>query len=364
MKTSLALAVAVLGTASLAAWSLWPVQAKEAEADMQPRVKVALSHVERQEMPRYYNSIGTLEAVSQVQVTAEVPGRVAALHFDSGQRVEAGQLLISLNDAPEKAQRRRLEAVLRNAEQRLQRISKLAPGGAASREQLDQARADRDAARGELEQVNALIAQKNIRAPFSGELGLRQVHLGQYLNPGDSIANLSDNSHLRVNFSLDEQARTELELGQVVELRFHARPDQLFEASINAIDPILDDARMIRVQASLDGGDNHLAAGMFADARVRRPSRGKTLSVPQTAVVATAYGDMAFVAREEDGVLRAKRVLVRTGEAWNERVEVLKGLQANERVVVSGQIKLSDDTPLQVLSRNSLDDATGQSEQP
>ncbi|MBQ1559183.1 MAG: efflux RND transporter periplasmic adaptor subunit, partial [Pseudomonas sp.] len=243
MKTSLALAVAVLGTASLAAWSLWPVQAKEAEADMQPRVKVALSQVERQEMPRYYNSIGTLEAVSQVQVTAEVPGRVAALHFDSGQRVEAGQLLISLNDAPEKAQRRRLEAVLRNAEQRLQRISKLAPGGAASREQLDQARADRDAARGELEQVNALIAQKNIRAPFSGELGLRQVHLGQYLNPGDSIANLSDNSHLRVNFSLDEQARTELELGQVVELRFHARPDQLFEASINAIDPILDDAR-------------------------------------------------------------------------------------------------------------------------
>ncbi|OOK62390.1 hypothetical protein GY25_22570, partial [Pedobacter himalayensis] len=169
--------MAVLGTASLAAWSLWPVQAKEAEADMQPRVKVALSHVERQEMPRYYNSIGTLEAVSQVQVTAEVPGRVAALHFDSGQRVEAGQLLISLNDAPEKAQRRRLEAVLRNAEQRLQRISKLAPGGAASREQLDQARADRDAARGELEQVNALIAQKNIRAPFSGELGLRQVHL-------------------------------------------------------------------------------------------------------------------------------------------------------------------------------------------
>ena len=254
--------------------------------------------------------------------------------------------------------------MLRNAEQRLQRIAKLAPGGAATREQLDQARADRDAARGELQQVNALIAQKNIRAPFSGELGLRQVHLGQYLNPGDPIANLSDNRHLRVNFSLDEQVRTELELGQVVELRFHARSAQFFEARINAIDPILDDARMIRVQASLDGGDNHLAAGMFADVRVRRPSRGKTLSVPQTAVVATAYGDMVFVAREEDGVLRAKRVLVRTGEAWNERVEVLKGLQAGDRVVVSGQIKLSDDTPLHVLSRSSLDDASGLSVQP
>lgn len=360
MKTSLAFAAVVLSAALLATWSLWPVQAEEAEVHSMPKVKVALSRVEPQDMPRYYNSVGTLEAVTQVQVTAEVPGRVAALHFDSGQRVEAGQLLISLNDEPEKAQRRRLEAVLRNAEQRLQRISRLAPGGAATREQLDQARADRDAARGELEQVNALIAQKNIRAPFNGELGIRQVHLGQYLNPGDPIANLSDNRQLRVNFSLDEQARTELELGQSVELRFHARPDQVFEARINAIDPILDEARMIRVQASLDGGDNHLAAGMFADARVRRPSRGKTLSVPQTAVVATAYGDMAFVAREQDGVLRAKRVAVRTGDVWNGRVEIVEGLQADDQVVVSGQNKLSDDTPLEALPQDSLAAAAGQ----
>ncbi|WP_417701257.1 efflux RND transporter periplasmic adaptor subunit [Pseudomonas sp.] len=364
MKTSLALVATMLSAALLATWSLWSAQAEEAQVQTMLKVKVALSKVEFQHVPRYYDSIGTLEAVSQVRVSAEVPGRVSALHFDSGQRVEAGQPLISLNDEPQRAQRRRLEAVLRNAEQRLQRMSKLAPSGAASQEQFDQARADRDAARGELAQVNALIAQKNIRAPFSGELGIRQVHLGQYLNPGDVIANLSDSRRLRVNFSLDERARSELDWGQPVELRFHARPDQRFEARINAIDPILDDARMIHVQASLDGRDRHLAAGMFAEVRVRRPDRAKTLSITQTAILATAYGDMVFIAREEDGVLRAKRVAVRTGDVWDGRVEVLEGLQISDRVVVSGQNRLSDETPLQVLPRNSLDDDDGQGPQP
>lgn len=338
-------------------WNLWPGQA-ESHAERTPAVKVALARVELQEIPRYYNSVGTLEAVDQVQVTAEVVGRVTALHFDSGQTIKSGQPLVSLNEAPERAQSLRLEALLHNAEQRLRRASQLALSHAVSQEQLDQARANRDATRAELEQINALIAQKNIRAPFSGKLGIRLVHLGQYLNPGDPIANLSDNRHLRVNFSLDEQASAELSLGQTVELRFHARPDRMLEARISAIDSILDNARMTHVQARLESSDARLAAGMFADVRVRRPSRGATLSIPQTAVIATAYGNMAYVARQEPSGLRAKRVAVRTGDTWGNQVEVLEGLQAGERVVVSGQNRLSDGIPLEALVHDTLKDDT------
>lgn len=354
MRTLLAIGGAVLVVALLATWDLRPGKAEEGQTERTPEVKVALARVEQQEIPRYYSSVGTLEAVSQVQVTTEVAGRVSALHFDSGQTIEVGQPLVSLNDAPERAQSLRLKALLRNAERRLQRIVQLLPRHAATQEQLDQARADRDAALGALEEIDALIAQKTVRAPFSGKLGIRKVHLGQYLNPGDPIANLSDNRQLRVNFSLGEQASAELSLGQTVKLRFHSRPDKHIEARINAIDPILDNTRMTRVQASLESGDARLAAGMFADVRILRPSHGATLSIPQTAVVATAYGNMAFVARQEGDSLRAKRVAVRTGDIWGDRVEVLKGLQADERVVVSGQIKLSDGTPLEALADDAL----------
>lgn len=320
-----------------------------------PPVKVALASAEKRVMPRYYSSVGTLEANQQVLVTAETAGRIVALQFDSGQALDAGQPLVTLNDAPEQAQRIRLTALLKNAENRLARIRQLLPSRATTQEQFDQAQADRDAARGALEQVNAAIAQKNVRAPFGGQAGIRLVHLGQYLNPGDPIASLSDNRHLRANFSLDERARAELAPGQAVELQFQAAPGRTFTARVSAIDPILDSARMTRVQATLEDSDPLLSPGMYANVRVRRPDDAPVLSVPRTAVVTTAYGDTAFVAREGEHGLVAERVTVRIGATQDERVEILGGLQPGDRVVLSGQIRLSDGTPLQATDRNTLE---------
>src|SRR5699024_1918507 len=136
---------------------------------------------------------------------------------------------------------------------------------AVSQEKVDQITTNRDAIRNELHEVDAEIARRNIQAPFTGELGIRRVHLGQYLSPGDPITNLSDNSHLRVNFSLDEQAYASLSLGQAVKLRFHSHPETLFEAHVTAIDPVLDNSRMVLVQATLtETGNKQLVAGMFA----------------------------------------------------------------------------------------------------
>jgi multidrug efflux system membrane fusion protein len=354
MKTRLLLACAgVLGALAL---FLWLRPSAETPASAAPStIQVALGKVHSAVIPRFHHSVGTLEALQQVQVSAEVAGQVRALHFDSGQVIAAGEPLLRLNDAPEQALQQRLRAQLRNAEQRLTRISQLLPSGASTPEQQDQARSERDALRAELAEQAALIAQKNIRAPFSGQLGIRRVNLGQYLKPGDAIVSLSDNRHLRVNFALEEQLSAQLSLNQVVELRLPAAPKQVFIAHINAIEPILDSARMAQIQARLEQPAAPLAAGMFADVQVRKPSSGPSLSVEQTAIVATAYGDMVYLAEPSTDGLRAKRVMVQTGDSWGRRIEVLNGLQAGQQVVLSGQIKLSDGSLLQAVPRNTLD---------
>jgi len=190
-----------------------------------PPTPVALATVVHTHAPRALHAVGELEAVRQVQLAAEVAGRISRIDFVSGQPVKAGQLLVQLNDAPEQAERVRLTAQLLNAEKTLVRTQILQESRAMTREQLDNATAARDMAKGDLQRIEALIAQKAIRAPFDGLMGIARVHLGQYLNPGDAIANLVDASALRANFALPEQALAQLAIGQPVAVRVDAWSD-------------------------------------------------------------------------------------------------------------------------------------------
>lgn len=350
------LVIGLLGIAVLAGVVLtYEANQEPPQQAAQTKVQVALATAQNSVLPHYYSSVGTLEASQQVIVTAELGGRIAQLHFDSGQAVKKGQLLVTLNTETELAQQARLTAVLRNAEQRLKRIRQLLPSGAATREQGDQAVADRDAAAAELKQVNAVIAQKTIRAPFAGQAGIRQVNLGQYLYPGDPITSLSDNQHLRVNFSLDESTSAELSKAQQVELQVRALPGLQFKARIISIDPILDENRQTRLQAILEDQHPTLRSGMFAEVRVRRPQQQPSLNVPRTAVTATAYGKVVFVARDAGEGLHVQRVLVTTGNSYADSIEITQGLNPGDQVVVSGQIKLSDGTPIEAVSSNALE---------
>ncbi|MCF3995597.1 multidrug efflux RND transporter periplasmic adaptor MexH, partial [Pseudomonas aeruginosa] len=179
-----------------------------------PPVKVALASVERRVVPRVFDGVGELEAGRQVQVAAEAAGRITRIAFESGQQVQQGQLLVQLNDAVEQAELIRLKAQLRNAEILHARARKLVERNVASQEQLDNAVAARDMALGAVRQTQALIDQKAIRAPFSGQLGIRRVHLGQYLGVAEPVASLVDARTLKSNFSLDESTSPELKLGQ------------------------------------------------------------------------------------------------------------------------------------------------------
>lgn len=346
------------GALALAALALIPAIERTAPAQAGtawPATKVALARVAAVQAPRQRFAAGELEAVDQVRLAAESAGRVTRIAFESGQRVKAGQLLVQLNDAPEQAERLRLRAQLVNAEALLERTRKLRASGVTTQEQLDNASAAADMAKGELQAVEARIAQKVILAPFAGKLGIRRVHQGQYLAAGDTIATLVDPTRLRVNFSLNEQALAELGDGQSLRLGVDAVSDRTFAARINAIDPMVSPARLVQVQATLVDPDPRLQPGMYASVRLDARQPPTVLALPETAVTYTAYGQTVFVAEQGQDGLRVSRVGVTTGERWQGRVEITSGLKEGDRVVVSGQLKLSDGMPVEQVAEDSLE---------
>ena len=325
-----------------------PSQAKPVDTSSQALTKVALGSVQLRPANVYFSAVGELEAASQVQVSAEVGGRVTLINFQSGTRVKAGDVLVKLNDAPEQAERLRLLAKVRNAEIIRKRVGGLVKESAATREQLDNAVAAQDMAQGELRKIQAVIAQKNIRAPFAGVLGIRRVNAGQYLNVGDQIVSLVNNQTLYVNFSLDEQLSRRLAVGRSLKVLIDTFGDRVFTARISAVDPMIGRSRTVQVQATLDNPDTALKAGMFASVKVADTQLADVLSVPETAVTYTAYGNTVFLARPDQGAgLVVKRVAVKVGQRQDGWVEVQAGLHEGDQVVTSGQLKLSDGMPVQ-----------------
>ena len=324
-------------------------QAQATAAAPRHLVKVALATVQKAAQKRAFAGVGELEAVHQVLVSAEIGGRVTAINFSSGQQVRKGDVLVTLNDAPEQAERLRLKAQLDNARTNYRRVKDLLRENAATQEQLDNALAARDMAQGELARTEAVIAQKAVRAPFDGRPGIRRVNQGQYLNVGDPVVSLIDTRSLYVNFSLEEQLSAQLRTGQAVEVRLDAFPDTAFTAHITAIDPLIGRSRTVQVQATLAKPDARLSAGMYASVQVASPDDGQVLTVPETAVAYTAYGDTVFVARHDAAAdaLVVQRVAVRTGERQAGRVVIEQGLREDDQVVVSGQLRLSDGAAVQ-----------------
>ena len=353
------LALALAGT--LAFYPRTEVQAAAATAP--PVTKVALALVTAGAQQHVATGVGELEAVRQVQVAAEAGGRITRIHFESGQPVAAGALLVQLNDAPEQAVLVRLRAQLKNAESSYERVRSLVAGKAATQEQLDAALAARDAARGELRQTQALIDQKAIRAPFAGRLGIRRVHPGQYLNPADPVASLVDTSALLVNFALDEHSGATLAPGQRIEVLVDAKPGKVYPAIINTIDPLIARSRMVQLQATFGSADSALKAGMYATVRVVRATGARQLTVPETAVTYSAYGDTVFLAergtKASAPALAVRRVAVTLGERAGGRVEVVRGLLAGQQVVASGQLRLADGMAVQAVA-NTLDQGINQ----
>src|ERR1700724_2954204 len=311
-----------------------------------PPATVTVAEAKSEVIPNLLTAVGDLVAVHQVNVTSDVSGRITDIMFTAGSTVQAGSPLVQLFDAPEQGDLASFKAQAIGAQLALDRAKQLAARQFGPQATADAAPATYDTANAGIAKTEALISQKLVRAPFDGVLGVRHVEVGQFLTAGTQIVTLTDLSLLYANFTVTEKGSAALKVGQIVRVGVDAYPGRTFEGKITAIEPqIATDTRNIRVQATLDNPDHILKPGMFATTTVVLPDKPAVVTVPETAVDYTLYGDSVFLItekKEDDGKTRltAVRTFVRSGNRIGGRAEILSGLKPGDRVVAVGQLKL------------------------
>ena len=311
-----------------------------------PPSSVSIAEAKSEVIPNLLTAVGGLAAVHQVDVTSDVSGRITDIMFAPGATVKAGNPLVQLFDAPDQADLANFKAQATVAQLSLDRAKQLASRQFGPQATVDSAQAAYDQAQAGIAKTEAIISQKLVRAPFDGELGVRHVEVGQFLTAGTQIVTLTDLSTLYANLTVTEKDSAALKVGQTVRILVGAYPGRTFEGKITAIEPqIATDTRNIRVQATLENPDHILKPGMFATTTVVLPDKPAVVTIPETAVDYTLYGDSVFLITEkkaDDGKtsLTAVRTFVRSGNRIGGRAEILSGLKPGDRVVAVGQLKL------------------------
>jgi multidrug efflux system membrane fusion protein len=311
-----------------------------------PPTAVSAAEAKSEVVPNLLTAVGGLTAVHQVDVSADVNGRVTEIKFEPGTHVDAGTPLVQFFDMPEQGDLASFKAQATVAQLSLDRAKQLASRQFGPQATVDTAQAAYDQALAGIAKTEAVISQKLVRAPFSGDLGVRKVEVGQYLTAGTAIVSLTDLSELWANFTVTEKDSGNLKVGQPVRLKVDAYPGRTFDGKITTIEPqIAADTRNIRVQATVANPEKILKPGMFVTTTVVLPPKPAVITVPETAVDYTLYGDSVFVItekKEEDGKtsLSAVRTFVQTGSRVEGRVEIIKGVKPGDKVVAVGQLKL------------------------
>jgi membrane fusion protein, multidrug efflux system len=311
-----------------------------------PPTPVSIAVAKSEVVPNLLTAVGDLAAVHQVNVTSDVSGRITGIMFEAGTTVKAESPLVQLFDAPDQGDLANFKAQAVVGQLSLDRAKQLAAKQFGPQSTVDQAQAAYDQAVAGIAKTQALISQKLVRAPFDGELGVRHVEVGQYLTAGTMIVTLTDLSMLYANFTVTEKQSAQLKVGQTVRVQVDAYPNRNFEGKITTIEPqISADTRNIHVQATIANPDLILKTGMFTTTTVVLPDKPAVVTVPETAVDYTLYGDSVFLVtdkQQDDGKtsLTAVRTFVRTGNRIEGRTEILSGVKPGDRVVAVGQLKL------------------------
>jgi len=311
-----------------------------------PPSSVSIAEAKSEVIPNLLIAVGDLAAVHQVNVTSDVSGRITDIMFTAGASVKSGTPLVQLFDAPDQGDLANFKAQATVGQLSLDRAKQLAARQFGPQATVDTAQAAFDQAQAGIAKTEAIISQKLVRAPFDGELGVRKVEVGQYLTAGTQIVSLTDLSELYANFTVTEKDSAALKVGQIVRIAVDAYPGRTFEGKITTIEPqVATDTRNIHVQATIANPDRILKPGMFTTTTVVLPDKPAVVTVPETSVDYTLYGDSVFLItekKEDDGKtsLTAVRSFVQAGNRINGRAEILKGLKPGDRVVAVGQLKL------------------------
>jgi len=351
-----------------------------------PAVTVTAEPAKTERWTDRVHAVGTLIAIEGVEVAPEVGGIVSEYFFDSGQDVEKGQKLVQLDISVEQADLKNNKALLKEAELHLERQASLVKRQVSSQATLESAQAKRDSAKATVERIEALIAQKTILAPFSGQLGLRRVEKGQYVSPGQALVWLQALDPIWIDFPVAESEVGKFKPGATIELTVDTYEGKSFEGEVEAFDARLNqDSRTLMVRGTLRNPDRELLPGMFAEVAVLAGEPKNLVTVPRTAVTYSLYGDSIWVVKEaepesaketptagadaagaaiaadvleeekpSEPALTVDRRFVRVGPTQENRVAIVEGLKAGDLVVTSGQLKLQPGSAIKIDNADAL----------
>jgi len=328
--------------------------AVHASAFQPPPEAVTSIVAHREQWPATMSVIGTMEAVQGVTVSADLPGAVARIGFESGKSVHAGDILVELDTRQERAQLASLEAQRDLAKVNFGRMQQLVDEGVISRMEYDQASSQQKATEANVAEIRATIERKTIRAPFSGILGIRQINLGQYLSAGQAIVSLQALSPIYVNFGVPQQALSQVVIGHTVRVAKEDLPSVAFSGHVTAVDSVVNEAtRNIQIQATLQNPDGKLRPGMFVQVEVPLGAARSVIALPASAINYAPYGDSVFVITDlKDPTGKTYRGVqqqfVKVEGSHGDQVAIVSGVNPGDEVVTSGVFKLRNGAAVQV----------------
>lgn len=326
-----------------------------AAKESRPPVDVVVWSAEPVIVSNQVESVGTLIGNESVTITAKVTDQVTAIHFEDGQYVKAGEILIELTNAEQKANLREAQANLREAELQLERLHKLG-SKIVTAQQRDEALAKVKAGQARLEVISVRIEDRLIRAPFDGLLGFRQVSEGALVTPGTVIAELDDISKLKLDFSIPEVYLGEVSVGASVKSTSPAWRGEVFTGELISIGSRIDVAtRTFTGRALIDNAKSYLRPGMLMNVTLSMAER-EAMVVPELAIVQSGKRSTVFLVDAESDQPQAKEVTVTMGKRVPGGVEILAGLETGDRVVIKGQLNLRDGAALRVVDPQSMTD--------
>ncbi|MBB5752374.1 efflux RND transporter periplasmic adaptor subunit [Prosthecomicrobium pneumaticum] len=333
-----------------------------------PTVTISTVEVQPVDWTPGIEAVGTVQASQGVDVAVEVGGIVKDIRFKANDRVSAGQLLVQIDDAVERAGLLGARSSLATAREALERTQRLLDRGVSTVADLQSSQNQVDTAQGSLATIEATIDQKAIKAPFAGTIGIPKIDVGQYVQPATVVATLQDLETMKVNFTVPEQQLSSLSIGQAAQ--FGLNEGELpYGGQLSGIDPKIDpSSRLVSVQAQVANSDGVLRPGQFIRVRVNLPEEKGIIALPQTAVTVSLYGSYVYVVEEapaKEGEaapaaqgaagqapagpkLVARQVFVETGRRVGDKIEITRGLKAGAQVVTAGQNKLSPGSPVAI----------------
>lgn len=320
----------------------------------EPEFPVTVTTVDAVDWVPVIEAIGFIEPNQGVTVANETSGVIDKIAFDSGTPVQEGQPLVLLDSEVEKANLKSAEAKLPAAEAKYKRYQGLYTKGSISKEAYDEAEANYFSLKADIESLKAAIDRREIKAPFDGVVGIRNVYLGQYLQAGTDIVRLEDTSVMRLRFTVPQTDISRISMNQDVDIFVDAYPDKAFKGSISAIEPAVNiQSGLIQVQADIPNSDGQLRSGMFARANIILPKLENQVTLPQTAITFTLYGDNVYIVKEENGEKRVTQQVVKVGERTQDIAHILEGVNPGDVVVTSGQVRLSNQAKVRVVESDA-----------